>query len=172
MTSPRMKIDTEFGQGLDVSKRRAAASAAGESSQTSLSRSVRRLSNNAINFIVDAILLGVFMAVLALTAIVQFILPDAATSINWTLWSLNRTTWLRIQAGSIAVFGMLVLLHLILHWSWVCSFVSSRLSKFLGRTITVNESAKTIWGVATLIFILTCIGMVLMAAEFCVVTGK
>ena len=69
-------------------------------------------------------------------------------------------------------FGLLVLLHLILHWSWVCSFVASRLSKFTGRQVTVNESSKTIWGVATLIFVLTCIGAVLLVAEFSVVTGR
>lgn len=109
------------------------------------------------------------MFVLTLTAIVQFILPDGLKAPGWTLWSLNRTAWQRIQAGSIAVFGLLVLLHLILHWSWVCSFVSSRLSKALGRPVSVNESSRTIWGVATLIFVLTCMAAVLMAAEFCVV---
>jgi len=167
-----MKSDNEGGQGGIPSRPADETPIAGHPSPNSKSaRPARRLSNNAINFIVDAILLLVFMAVLILTAIVQFILPDTVSG-GWTLWSLNRTVWLRIQAGSIAVFGLLVLLHLILHWSWVCSFVSSRLSKSLGRPVTVNESAKTIWGVATLIFILTCIGVVLMAAEFCVVTAQ
>lgn len=128
----------------------------------------RGLSNNAINFIVDAILLLAFMAVLTLTAIVQFVLRGTPTA-GRTLWSFDRAAWQSAQSASIGVFAVLVLLHLILHWSWVCSFVASRLSKKIGRPIAINESARTIWGVATLIAVLTCMGAVLLAAEFCAV---
>ena len=173
VTCPKMKSDDEGGWSVILPPRHAAAPlSARQLRQPTAPRSARRLSNNAINFIVDAALLVAFMLVLTITAIVQFILPDAPTATGWTLWSLNRTVWQRIQAASIAVFGLLVLLHLILHWSWVCSFVASRLSKFTGRQVTVNESSKTIWGVATLIFVLTCIGAVLLVAEFSVVTGR
>lgn len=128
----------------------------------------RGLSNNAINFIVDAILLLAFMGVLTLTAIVQFVLRGTPTA-GRTLWSFDRAAWQSAQSASIGVFAVLVLLHLILHWSWVCSFVASRLSKKIGRPIAINESARTIWGVATLIAVLTCMGAVLLAAEFCAV---
>ncbi len=130
------------------------------------------LSNNAINFIVDSILLAAFLFVLCAAAIVQFVFPGAAASNGVALWGYGLDGWIRILTGSLAVFGLLVLLHLILHWSWVCSFVSSRLSKALNRRITVTESAKTLWGVGTLIVVLTIMGAVVAAAEFCIVVPK
>jgi len=168
-----MRCDDEPGYGVATSTH-APEPAATPRHQTKSPATAkpRRLSNNAINFIVDAVMLVAFMVMLTLTAIVQFIFSDAPTAAGWTLWSLNRVTWQRMLSGSVAVFGLLVLLHLILHWSWVCSFVGSRLSKALGRPVVINESARTIWGVATLIFVLTCIAAVLMVAEFCVVTTK
>ena len=173
VTNPRMKFEDEGSSGMVVPRQHPAAPPPVRATVRPVApKPTRRLSNNAINFIVDAILLVAFMIVLTVTAIVQFILPDTSKATGWTLWSLNRTIWQRILAGSIAVFGLVVFLHLILHWSWVCSFVSSRLSKVLGRPVTVDESAKTIWGVATLIFVLTCIGGVLLVAEFSIVTGK
>jgi len=173
VNSPSMKFDAEGGSGAVIPHPHPSTPPPSRpSARPAPVRPARRLSNNAINFIVDLFLLIAFMIVLTVTAIVQFILPDSSRATGWTLWSFNRTIWQRILAGSIAVFGLLVLLHLILHWGWVCSFVSSRLSKMLGRPVTVDESAKTIWGVATLIFVLTCIGTVLLVAEFSVVTGK
>lgn len=130
------------------------------------------LSNNAINFIVDSILLAAFLFVLCAAAIVQFVFPGAGASNGVALWGYGFDGWIRILTGSLAVFGLLVLLHLILHWSWVCSFVSSRLSKALDRRLTVTESAKTLWGVGTLIVVLTIMGAVVAAAEFCIVVPK
>jgi hypothetical protein len=171
LTSPRMKFDDGCGSDcVSLYECPSATSPVRSSARPVVTPATRRLSNNAINFIVDVILLLAFVLVLTVTAIVQFLLPDTPAAAGWTLWSLDRMVWQRILAGSIAMFGLLVLLHLILHWSWVCSFVSSRLSKVLGRPVSMNESTKTIWGVATLIFILTCIGTVLLVAEFSVVT--
>ncbi|MBX3396967.1 MAG: DUF4405 domain-containing protein [Phycisphaerae bacterium] len=129
----------------------------------------RKLSSSAINFILDGVMLIAFMVVLIAAAIVQFILPEPASAADTTLWGLTYTGWIKILSGTIAVFAVLVLIHLILHWNWVCGFVTSRLSKALGRRVALTESTRTLWGVALLIVVLTLMGIVIAAAEFCVI---
>lgn len=131
----------------------------------------KKLSNNAINFIVDFILLLSFMASMTICGIVQFIFPAAGKTTGWTLFGYGYESWIRALSVSLAIFGVLVLLHLILHWNWVCSFVTSRLTKFLDRKVTMDDSAKTIWGVAVLIVVLTAMGSAIAVAEFCIVEG-
>lgn len=116
-------------------------------------------------------MLVAFMVVLTLAAIVQFVFSAGGSAAGWSLWSHDRSDWQTALSVSIAVFGLLVLLHLILHWSWVCTFVTSRLSKATGRRTVLTESARTLWGVTLLIAILTVMGAALATAEFCVITG-
>jgi len=66
----------------------------------------------------------------------------------------------------IALFGLCVLLHLILHWTWICGFVTGRLSRWTGRRLALNESEKTLYGVSTLIVVLTMLGAFVTAADF------
>ena len=124
------------------------------------------LSNNALNFLVDLILLVSFLAVLWVACIVQFIFPPGTKAAGWTLWQLDYDTWCRVYSAALAAFCVQVLVHLILHWNWVCAFITSRMSKLSGRRVVMDESAKTLYGVGTLITILTILGALLTVAEF------
>lgn len=131
----------------------------------------RGLSPSAVNFILDSIMLVAFMAVPIVTAIVQVILPEPTRAAGASLWGLNYAGWIKILSGTIVVFAVLILIHLILHWNWVCGFVTSRLSKALNRRVAMTESTRTLWGVSVLIVVLTLMGIVVAAAEFFVVRG-
>lgn len=126
----------------------------------------RRLSSNAVNFLVDACLFVTFIALLTVQAIVQFVFPAAANAAGHRLWGMDYAGWIRVATGALGVFALLVLLHLILHWNWVCMFVTSRLSKWLDRRVVIGEAVRTIYGVALLIAVLTFMGIVVTAAEF------
>lgn len=135
-------------------------------------RSGRRLSRSAVNFIVDVALLAALMGVLWTTAVVQFVFPAASRSAGWTLWRLDAEAWQAIQTGAVAAFALIVLLHLILHWNWVCLFIASRLSRLVGRRIVVAKAVRTLYGVGTLIFVLTLLGAMLMVAELTIQAGN
>ncbi|MCG8405919.1 MAG: DUF4405 domain-containing protein [Phycisphaerales bacterium] len=135
------------------------------------SRPRKKLSKSAINFIVDVVLLFSFMAVLWTTSVVQFVFPAGTQAVGYTLWGHSYDTWSSIQSGTIAVFAMLVLLHLILHWQWICAFITSRLSKLTGRRFLMGESSKTLYGVGTLIIVLTILGVLIVLAEFQIKPG-
>jgi hypothetical protein len=118
---------------------------------------------------VDCCLLATFVAVITATALLQIVFPPASAAAGWRLWGLDFDGWMRVHSFATGVFALLVLLHLILHWNWVCMFVASRLSKALNRRIAIGEAVRTIYGVSLLIIVLTLMGLVLAAAEFQIV---
>ncbi len=122
----------------------------------------------AVNFLVDAVLLIAFLVLLVTSAIVRTAFPAASQANGWTLWGASYDQWARAQFLSLAVVSVAVGVHLILHWTWVCGFVSTRLSKLLGRTIVTNESTRTLYGVITLIALFVLMGSVLWAAQLAV----
>jgi uncharacterized membrane protein len=75
-------------------------------------------------------------------------------------------TWSRIAFGSLAVFVLGVLLHLILHWTWICGFIASRLTKYTRRQVKVPpDGVRTIYGVTLLIAVLMGLAAILTIAE-------
>ncbi|MFQ5430357.1 MAG: DUF4405 domain-containing protein [Phycisphaerae bacterium] len=120
----------------------------------------------------DVALLAALMGVLWTTAVVQFVFPAVSRSAGWTLWRLDAEAWQAIQTGAVAAFALIVLLHLILHWNWVCLFIASRLSRLVGRRIVVAKAVRTLYGVGTLIFVLTLLGAMLMVAELTIQAGN
>jgi len=123
------------------------------------------VSRQAVNFILDAAMLLVFTALLASASILQFVFPAATRADGCSLWGLTFEGWLRVQTVCLAVLMFGVLLHLILHWTWACGFVASRMSKWTGKKVGTNEATRTLYGVCTLIGVLTALGALLMAAE-------
>lgn len=135
-------------------------------------RRSKGLSRNAINFIVDAILLVSLMSVLFFSLVLTFVLPMGAKAAGYSIWGVDRDGWVNLLNANIYIFSVLVLLHLILHWSWVCMFVSSRLGKALGRRFVIDDAAKTVWGVAGLVAVLGVILIGIIAAEFAMIAPK
>lgn len=124
------------------------------------------MTRSAVNFLVDALVASLFLAMLGVAAIVHLIFPPATLADGWTVWGLGYDGWSVIELAAICLFSVGVLVHLILHWAWVCGFVTTRLSKRLRRRIAIGESAKTLYGVGTLLIALTILGVVLTAARF------
>lgn len=118
-----------------------------------------------MNFLVDAAILVLLCAVLWVSGVVHFVFPAASDASGWRLWGLDYEQWQFLQVVALSGFSLGVLLHLILNWSWVCGFVTTRLSRLLGRRIHWNEAIKTAYGVSSLIVALLVMGSLLLAAE-------
>lgn len=126
------------------------------------------MSRPAINFLLDCALLLVFLLVLLTAAILQSVFPAATLAAGWTLWGRDYDAWNRIHFACVVAMTLLIGLHLILHWTWVIGFVTSRLSTRLNRRVTTNESTRTLYGVCTLMAMLTLIGAALATASLAV----
>jgi hypothetical protein len=126
------------------------------------------LSRAAWHFVVDVLLL---IAVLILTwtsAALQFVFPPPTRADGWRLWGRSYDTWSNVRFASLCTFLVIALLHVMLQWNWVCSFIATRVARLRGEKAAVPKAIRTIYGVATLIVILTLLGALLAAAEFTV----
>lgn len=123
------------------------------------------MSRSAINFLLDCILLGLFVTLVAIAVVIESAFPAASAASGWALWGLTLDEWLAWQFRAVLVFAVAVGLHLILHWTWVCGFVAARLSERAGRRITTNESTRTVYGVMMLIVILIGLMSAVAAAQ-------
>lgn len=127
----------------------------------SAARHRRGLSWSEINLVLDAALLVNFVALCAAAVIVRFVFPPGPHAKGWRLWGLDYDAWGGIQFGLLATFTVGVLVHVMLHWSWVCNVLAARLSRNKSR---VDEGLQTIYGVGLLIVLLNVIGITVATA--------
>lgn len=124
------------------------------------------MSRTVLNFVLDACLLFTFTLLSAIGVVLRFVFPPATQAEGWTLWSWSYDDWSVLWFNVGAFFALLVLFHVMLHWSWVCGVVAQRLSKVRGRVVRIDEASQTIYGVGLLIVVLLSIGIFAAAALF------
>ena len=76
-----------------------------------------------MNFVVDAALLALAVLLLFTAAVLRFVFPAPSVAAGWTLWGYGYDAWSNFQFALVAVFGLAILLHVMLHWSWVCGVI-------------------------------------------------
>lgn len=136
--------------------------------QPSASRAPRGISRTDVNFVLDTLLLVVFSGLVFVAAVLRFVFPAGTQAAGWTLWGGNYDDWSDAQFALLGTFSLGILVHLMLHWSWVCGVVSARLTRRLGRTVRIDESSQTVYGVGLLIGLLNLIGLAIAAAALSV----
>ncbi len=124
------------------------------------------VSKTAINFWVDVSLLLLFVALLAVTGIMTFVFPAPSASAGWSVGGLSYDRWALVQGLLLAALALDVLLHLILHWGWVCGVVAHRILPARGKPAAIPDGIKTLYGVCTLVVVLTVVAGVIAWAEF------
>jgi len=79
------------------------------------------MTRNTLNFVIDtaALLLGLISLTTGL--MLKFVLPPRSGRQGLSLWSLDRHDWGDIHFYTTAALIALILVHLILHWQWVCT---------------------------------------------------
>jgi hypothetical protein len=144
--------------------------AADSQSQAARELSPRKITANrgwtrtGVNFLLDAVLLTMFSAILAIAAILRFVFPPTNSAAGWRLWGWQLEQWHELLFGAIGLFALAVLLHVMLHWNWVCGVIASKLSKWLDRSVRIEEASKTLWGVSLLIGIFSVLAILLVLA--------
>jgi hypothetical protein len=128
-------------------------------------RGRRRVSVSVINFWIDVSLLVLLCLLGWISAVLQFIFPAPTAAAGWSLWGLSYDRWHDVQFGVLCLFAAGIVLHVMMHWNWVCSVIATQIVRARQRP---DEGMQTIYGVATLIVLLHLIGAGLIAALFCV----
>lgn len=130
------------------------------------------MSRTAINFLVDTVLLVIFLTLLWSAVVLRFVFPPGAVSAGWSLWGFSFDDWVQIQFVVLSLFALTVLLHVMLHWSWVCGVVTTRLSRWRGRSFRLDEGAQTLYGVGLLIVAVNIVGLLIAWAALSIQTPE
>ena len=110
-------------------------------------------------------LLALFLTLSTSSVIVNFVFPPGTRAEGWLLWGFSYGAWCRLQFMILAMMAGAVVLHVMLHWSWVCGVIASRLGgKKAGTAAAKDDPSRTLWGVGLLILIFNLIGVVVAAA--------
>jgi hypothetical protein len=118
---------------------------------------------NDVNLVLDIALLAVFVGLVFTSVVIRFVFPPGPVAAGWSLWGFDYDAWCGIQFGMLALLAGGVLLHLMFHWSWVCTMLASRLSR--DRKARIDEGMQTIYGVMLLIAILVGLTVATAAAS-------
>ena len=112
---------------------------------------------NDINLVLDILLLVLFAIECFAAVIVRFVFPPGPGAGGWNLWGLDYDAWAGIQFGVLGLLAAGILLHVMFHWSWVCTMLASRLTG--DRKARVDDGLQTIYGVMLLIALLLSAGI-------------
>jgi hypothetical protein len=118
----------------------------------------QRISKTIVNFVLDTLLLALVVALLWIAAVLRFVFPSPTVSAGWKLWGYDYDAWSNFEFALVAVFGLAILLHVMLHWSWVCGVLVSRVLRRAGPKQTLDEGQQTLLGVGLLIVVVNVIG--------------
>lgn len=124
-----------------------------------------RWSRTVVNFCFDAFALTTLLAVLW-TRMAMFVVlpPPTAGGPPTALWGGTYADWDRINFCLTMGFAVVVLVHLILHWTWISQFVHQRVMRYTGGRRTLDSGTQTIYGVAFMIAVFTVFGGLLLVA--------
>jgi hypothetical protein len=122
----------------------------------------------SLNFWVDVITLSALLAKIWTGLLIHFVLPPGQGRAKWRLlWGMSRHDYGNIHFYLAIGMGVLVFLHIWLHWSWICSVLCD-----LVQLPPPHKKTQIIWGICALLFISAgCAGSLLWANTQVTVTG-
>jgi hypothetical protein len=106
---------------------------------------------NTLNFIVDLLTLLAILAMIGTGLIMYFTLPPGSGSRGLILWGLGRHDWGDVHFWSSVALGALLVLHVALHWAWVCGTIRRLVHGPSGARGGGRSGLDNLYGVAFLI---------------------
>ena len=126
----------------------------------------KKLSRTTINFWLDTLLLLLFLVLSWVAVVTRFIFPPGPDATGWRLWGWDYDHWCGIQFAVLCTLGLAILIHVMLHWTWVCGVVASRLGQ--KKSASRDDGSRTLWGVGLLIVVFNLVGLAVAAATLMV----
>ena len=112
-------------------------------------------------------MLVVFLALVLVSTIIRFVFPAATAASGWELWGYGVDAWMSTQFALVAIMTFAIVVHLMLHWSWVCGVFFGKLYK-VDRSRLPDDGVRTIYGVGLMIVILNVMGLLIGLAALMV----
>ena len=148
---PRSLKTTSLSAGSDLGRGAVRASAAN-------GKPKQRISKTIVNFVLDTLLLVLVVTLLLIAAVLRFVFPAPTLSAGWKLWGYGYDAWSNFEFALVALFGLAILLHVMLHWAWVCGVLASKVFRRAGSKQSLDEGQQTLLGVGLLIVVVNILG--------------
>jgi hypothetical protein len=121
------------------------------------------MKRGTLNFAIDTLTFLIMLAMVATGLLVRFVLPPGSGE-RRSLWEYTRHDWGDVHFWLAVTLGALVLIHVALHWGWVCGIVQSWLPP--GRRAGPKSSSRrNLAGAAFLLVVAGLVAGFLWAAE-------
>ena len=125
-------------------------------------KAARKWTRTDVNFWLDCLLAAAFFGLAAISMLIRFVFPRAQDSSGWTLWSYSYDDWIQAQFAVLAILTLLILVHVMLHWNWVCCVAQQRVLNSGNKK--PDNGWQTIVGVGLMIVILNLLGILMGVA--------
>jgi len=123
---------------------------------------------NTINLLIDLITTLVMLAMIASGLVVRYVLPTGSGGRGGgrglVLWGLDRHDWGDMHFWLAVAVGALLVLHVALHWRWVCANVRQVLGRG-ERDQPTSLPRLNLYGVGFLAAVVLLIGGFLLVAR-------
>lgn len=125
-----------------------------------------KFNKTVVNFWLDTFLLLVFLLLCWCGVILRYVFPPVTKIEGWTLWGGSFGFWSDVEFATLCILSAGIMLHVMLHWSWVCGVVGKWQRNRKGAKPGPSEDtgSRTLWGVGLLILICNVIGLGIAAA--------
>lgn len=86
---------------------------------------------SALDYLVDTLMTIAFLAIAFIGVLLAWFIPKAAEAPGYEkyLWGLHRHEWGDLHHWICMAFIVLVILHLVLHWTWLKTSTRQRLPR-------------------------------------------
>lgn len=112
------------------------------------------MQKTTVNFVVD---LAAWVAMILLAAtglIVRYVLPAGSGGrgggSQLLLWGFGRHDWGALHFWLSIALGVLIVLHIVLHWSWVCATTRRHLPSFAQWPSSTSKTVQNLYGIGLL----------------------
>ncbi len=121
---------------------------------------------NTLNLVVDVVTLLTMLFMVLTGLLLEFILPPRrGTGSHQTLWGWDRHDWGDARFWIAVGLGGLLLIHVALHWEWVCVTVGRLLQRGEDRTRLAAAPIRNAYGVVFLALSVAVVGGFLWLAS-------
>jgi hypothetical protein len=130
------------------------------------------MKRNTLNLAVDLLTPVSLLSVLLTGLTLKFVLPPGSPRARWTLLELTRHQWGEVHFWTTVALGALLLVHVVLHWQWLCCSTSRLFLLRHGAGSMPSPPARSLAGAATVVLLVAAVTGSVLLARAGVQTGR
>ena len=126
---------------------------------------------NRLNFFVDLAISLIAFCLVTTGLILRYVLPPG-TGGRFQVLGWGRHDWGEFHFWLAVGIGMLVLAHLALHWSWVCSIFGRMIHPAGGSSTSSSGWARNLYGCVAIVLIVVLVSGLVWLARASIVESR